>query len=164
MNSPARQQQGILINLLLKARGALKTRRSSCSIPPALSFFQISLLISPLSTSHLTVCLSVCRSVLLPLSACLPACLLAYPPVCLPCVPVYLPPRLRLIVRQTPRSLLSDETYHEGDEERRRIERQRGRRHRVGGFRTRGAKAKCLSENPPLPLRQSSPPACLPAY
>lgn len=77
---PLQDNNGEYSNLLLKARDALKTRRSSCSIPPALSSFQISLLISPLSTSHLTVCLTVS----LPLSACLPASLLAYPPVCLP--------------------------------------------------------------------------------
>lgn len=32
------KQQGILMNLLLKARDALKTCRSSCSIPPAFKF------------------------------------------------------------------------------------------------------------------------------
>lgn len=131
-DSFARQQRGILMNLLLKARDALKSCRYSCSIPPSMGFFQISLLISPLSPSHLTVCLSVSE----PLSACLPASPLAYPPVCLPaCMPVYLPPCLLLFVRQNPRLLLSDETYHKGDEEQRRQKAERGR-YKVGGFRT----------------------------
>lgn len=85
--------RGILINLPLKARDAQKQPRSSCSTLPALSFFQISLLISPLRISHLTVCLTVSSS-LSALPTSISPCLFSYLP---DCVPVYL-----LIIRQNP--------------------------------------------------------------
>lgn len=157
--SLARQQQGILMNLPLKARDALKMHRSSCSIPPALSFFQISLLIPPLSPSHPTVCLTVS----LPLSACLPASPLAYPPVCLPACPSTCLPVCYSSLDKTPACCcLMKPTTREMRS--RGGKKQRGGMYKVGGFRTQRAKAKCLSETPSLLLCRSSPPARLSAY
>lgn len=112
----------------------------------------------PLSTFNLTVCLTVS----LPLSACLPVSLLAYPPVCLPaclstCLPVCCssldkPPACCCLMKPTTREMRS----------RGGKKRERGR-YKVRGFRTRRAKAKCLSETPALLLHRSSrPPACQP--
>lgn len=89
--SLARQQWGILINLLLKAQDALKIRRYLSLNPSRFEFllnFSFNLPPEYLPSD----CLSISLSRYLCL-ACLPASLLAYPPVCLPmclstCIPV----------------------------------------------------------------------------
>lgn len=105
-------------------------------------------------------CLSDCLVAFL--SACLPESLLAYPPVCLPaclstCLPVFgssldKTPACSCLMKPTTR-----ETRSTGG---RKAERGR---YKVGGFRTRRAKAKCLSETlfAPPPVEPARLPASL---
>lgn len=128
--SPARKHRGILINHLPKARNALKPPRSSCSILPALTFFQMfSFLLSP---EYLP---SDCTSDCLVVFVCLPAG--ASSCRSHPCLPVYLPFSVCCLS-------LSDETHHQGEGGPREARKQRGEGTKSRGFSNSKSRSKVL--------------------
>lgn len=130
--SPARKHRGILINRLPKARNALKPPRSSCSILPALTFFQMfSFLLSP---EYLP---SDCTSDCLVVFVCLPtggsSCRSPPPTVCLSTC---------LFLSAAYRCLMKPTTREKGDHGRRESKRGEGTKSR--GFSNSKSRSKVL--------------------